>query len=423
MARPVIDLKPKNIQKFSIETFNGIRACVEKLRIDGSYTTKAIKDSKLQDVIFDHTGILTDSMVKKRVGKNAFVKFPNLDKNHPFFATYQYTGGSSETTITALALLDSKLEGTVDMDKMKIGGVFSKVRHDMTVGYELMIANNFTSEEITAIILHELGHIFTYYRFFGMLTKRNFLLGDAMFSINSRSTKEQKVVRLEEISRSLGIDQVNYDTLLTNDKQKSAEAVTTAMVTNDIIRSSSVGGNSYYDVRTVEQIADQFATKHGAGMHLSTALNKIYQEAYVRSVRGPAMFVAIELVKLMFYLFIVSSGPITAVLYTLSLIPGPAIYDSPLARIQLIKRQMVNTIREQNQNAEYIKELRSQIEVIEKLEAELEDRRSLFELAYQTLTPRGRSMYKQEVFSKNLESLIYNETYLASVKFGALNGS
>lgn len=390
---------------------------VENLRVNNTYTHDEIKKQNINGIIFKHTKILTDFMIKKNVGINAYVNFPQMDKNHPFFTNYDWYGSRSDVTITALNLT-GKVKGTVDPTTMSVGGIYSKVKIDLVVGYELIKNKGFTPQEVVAIILHELGHIYTYFLNFGELTKRNFMISNVLKNLQGGNTYEQKEDSLVEAERVLGIKLDKKNEII--NLNGNSEQISSILISNDVVRAGSSSRTPFYDVRTVEQIADKFAIEHGAGVELATALNKIYRTYWVKETRSPAMFVAIELSKFIIWLILTFSMPVTMILYTLSMLPGPKVYDSPESRIRIIKQQLVTSVKDLKDEPLMRNKLIEQIKTVEEIEKQLKDRRTILEVLYNTFTPRGRSMYEQEVFMKNIESLIYNDTYLSAAKFGAI---
>lgn len=390
---------------------------IHKLRQDGTYTQQVMKDSGVSEAILFLTGINADFMVKKGVGQNAYVRYPNLDRNHPFLAAYGYTGGTSEVG-TALLATNREVIGTIDRKNWKVGGIYSKIKMNITVGHELLASTIFSDEEVVGVILHELGHIFDYFDVLGGLVKRNFLLHDVSKQLAGQTTHEQKVKVLVEAERQLGIQIQNKDDIINAPDKVRSEVAEAVIITEDMIKNRDTSGNPLYDVRTLEQSADRFAIHHGAGVHLGTALNKLYQNANVRETRGAGMFLAVELLKVALFLIGAYVSPFYTILYLIGSIPGPKVYDSPNARIELIKRQLIGSIKDNRGDKEYSAILREQVAVLEDLQKGLNDRRSLYDTIYQTITPRGRSMYKQEVHMKNVENLLYNDFYLNSAKFG-----
>lgn len=392
---------------------------IEKLRLNNTYTHEEIKKNDVTGMILDETGMNVTVMVKKGVGLNAYVIFPSMDRNHPFYTTYGMYG-SSESSQVAINMSDTELKGWVDPKDFKVGGVYSKVKVDMVIGYELMRDTRFTVAEIASIMLHELGHIYTYFEMFGLLTRKNFMIADVVKTLQGGSTIDKKELKLIEAERTLGIKIDRKNDLINIPNDKKEDLISSVLITQDYIQAGTSSSTGIYDIRTIEQIADKFVISNGGGVELASALNKLYETYWVKETRSPALYVAIEIAKFILWMISLSIFPLTTIFYTVGILPGPKIYDSPEARIKIIKQQLIGSLKDLKSEPVMRKEIQDQIQVVEDIEKTLKDRRSLLEIIYQNVTPRGRIMYKQEVFMKNIESLLYNNTYLNAAKFGAI---
>ena len=88
--------------------------------------------------------------------------------------------------------------GTVDRETSTVGKDFTDLVMCIQVTKGLFLTNagvgisDFTPEEIAAIILHEVGHIFTYFEYMGEVVTTNYVLQHVSKSIMETRDIEQK---------------------------------------------------------------------------------------------------------------------------------------------------------------------------------------------------------------------------------------
>lgn len=390
-------------------------------------TTGANEVKEIGDLITDFLGIKVDCHISPARYYNAWVKLPDFNKNHPFFEMFQNQASSAE----GLKLLGSKEFdiGNVNRKTGKISGVYAKVQCPITFTKGLMTAKTFTNEEIAAIALHEIGHIYslfeTMYRTIGV----NLAVSSAMEECIG--TKDPTVkMRVIKGLREKGIidNTLDESAIAQLDDEKLPVVVITAA-----FKQLRHDGNAVCYNRTAwEQSADQFAVRMGAGTALASGLNKILPD----SSKMKYLFVTNSLEKLIWkvfyktmqYLSVISGVYIVAIWFMLCeflFIGVPNIfevshntYDRHKDRVARIRREQIGKLKLLDKDDPLREEVLQQIDEIK----EIEDNQSNlysdafaygYAFVYNFLTGQLDKKAQQQA----IEKLMNNELYVQAARF------
>lgn len=417
------DIGLESIQVQSGDFFKSIAESIEFIRKDARYTTEAIKESNIMELIRLQTGLQVSFHIEKDSSYGAYVYLPNVDKNHPFIESHFRRFMNSGEGISALTYKDTVPVGKVDTRTGKVSGWFSEIRHQMHLCLGLLKSREVSNEEIAAIILHELGHLFTYYLHLGTTVVSNLYLGTmARQIVGAKDFHERKYV-LEEAERTLGIEIPNKEILAKTAADKNASGVQTVVLTSLAEKSRYETGFNIYEMRACEQIADKFAISHGAGIHLATALDKIYSRYGNPSYRNRMCHVMMEIMKLT--LFLAGGlllGPIVLILAFVFIgNPWEKRYDDPKARLELIASNLTEEIKSRKLPEQRRKQLIEDINQIKSLTSNIEDKRTLNQWFWRVMSSSGRSATKQEEMAKEIIELSNNELFLNASQFALVN--
>ena len=381
---------------------------VARIRKEGDYSQEAIEKSKLSEIVKAFVGIRAVFFISPNINRNAFFKIPSLDNNHPFFtqAGFQNWFGSESGVIVVDR--NTPLEGSVDIKNYKVSGIFSEIEISIVIGHSWMKDRKYTDEEIAEVLAHEIGHAYDYFRLLGNVIRDSWLISNASKVAISDALPEVKEKLLVRTKEQLGVDELNYKDLLQTADVNRKDAVELVLVTNSLIKGATQSKTPLYDARTVEQSADAFVAYHGGGRALASALVKMNKENWDVSTRSPVSYIVVELMKTLITLWMFYGSPISTIIWLCYMIPSNKLYDSPEARVETLKQNCVNALR-QTKDPEEKKQLLEEIAAIDVSLKELKDRRTFYELIYDTITPLGRKRYQQEQHQQAVKTLLFNE--------------
>lgn len=347
---------------------------------------------------------------------NAWVFPPHMDINHPFYKPWEYMRDNSFKKFTskgAKKLLETakEAEGWVDLENSKIGGVFSKTT--CYVHITLGCLNNLTSAEITSIILHELGHVFSYFEYLGTNVSRNLALVAVTEDLFEDNNNIRRVRLVESVRAQLELD-VEADAVARAPNKKAA---LTLLLDANIQSIRSEMGSDYYDQTAWESQADLFATRHGAGEYLVGALAKMTPKtsSTVNFVLGEFIFVAANISLLILTAF-AWIGRLIFIILTANSVD---LYDKPERRLQRIREQVLGELKDKTLDKDRVKEILSSLKTIDKALEGYKDRNGVLDLIQLILIKGKRNDQRQRELQVKLEKLAYNDLYISSAKLSS----
>ena len=386
---------------------------VEFLRKDGSYSTKAIHESNIIRSVYLSTGMYIDFLIEKHVGFNAYALLPSVDKNHIFVKEVYRGYSSGETGDVLINTLGKAAQGSVNPKTGYVDGVFQKIKIDISLGHALISSSKFTPAEVSAIILHELGHAYTYFYHLGTVVKTALVSSVAAKSVMEGQDMTTKVKVLKSAERTLGIEIRNKEELATSD-QKGGAVVQTVILSAAAEKTRSESGYTAYELRSVEQIADGFAVRHGAGADLVLALEKLAQMHGNRATYNTAQHLFMEAIKIIFFSISLMVMPLSMIAYVLLASPHLKSYDDPEARARLVKQNMVAELKNPCLPDARRRAIIDDIAVVEQVEKSLDDKMTFLELFWGTIMPSGVRALNQQDTQKQIEKMINNDLFLKS---------
>jgi hypothetical protein len=168
---------------------------------------------------------------------------------------------------------DKILKGSVDLKNAKVDGVFKEIQSDIFFDRKIMSeGSKLTTYELAAILIHEIGHIFTHLEYVTRSVTTNQSLSMLLKCLDKNITLDKKEIVFNTL---IGEKNNNKEAVKLAMNAKSKQEVTIITLQQDIELSKSELGVSVYDYTSSEYLADQFAARFGASRYVVTALNKL----------------------------------------------------------------------------------------------------------------------------------------------------
>jgi hypothetical protein len=409
----------ENIQFQNTSFLEDLSMLVKYIRvIDKSTPDAKFFQSKefidLEKCIFRYTGIKT---VFEGCKYGLAVYVPNVNKNSIFnneFKKYIYSNDDTlEGSLNKLTQ-SQELKGYIDLKTAKVSGLFSTIVNRILINRNLLADVTFANEEVAACILHEIGHVFTWLEYSSRVCSTNQVLS----LLNKANANELHNDEIEYVYKKVKDADLLTDEELSNirndDNPKSVQIIVMGAT---VRKSVSELGYSVYDSTSSEQLADQFATRFGAGRHVVNALYKL---------NGLNSITPIPLILTTIASFFLVGGIVTGVMITAFIISetlfnGDAkVYDSAKDRVLRIMNQ--NTERLKNRligdtEKEYYLE---QNKSINKLVSTLSEDVEIIKIVVRLFSRSRGKMYESEVLQKDLEVLAFNQLFDKSAELSLL---
>lgn len=397
----------------------------QRLRDVGDFSQAAMKKCKVTALTKLYTDIKLDFIISDKIYNNAYFEIPDMDKNHPWFQQMfiaeKYGIGSG---VTLQSIRDSgqktKMAG-VDLRTGRVKGWFKDVKVTIVIAHNFFTDKKWKTENIVGIFGHELGHAFTYFEYFGNITRTSTLIDQASRTVMDPGySSEQKVKLLKEVERQLGTEELGLEKTVNLPGSKAKTKVQEVLITQDVFRNTRTESSTpFYDARNVEQLADQFCVIHGMGRWQAEALSTLYKSQYDSSTLNALSFFMIEIIKLTVFLAATVLNPILVLVYGFTFFPTAQWYDKPRDRIVFLKRQMIANLRSTDDKVLKAK-LTADINAVDQMLEQYNKYPTIFDLYCNFLNPVGRRMFKEEKFRKQIEDAINNDLHVKAAELEML---
>jgi len=398
--------------------FKELTLAFSKLEQTKDATKEDIRELGFPAIVKRHTGLTITFNVEEELYANAFVIPPTVDKNHPLIRAEwrEWVGNKDGQTLLNVAK-GGVLKGSVNLATSTVSGVFSDLVSPVYVTTGLLYNSLFSAGEKAAIFLHELGHIFTYCEFLGFTITTNIVMHAASEALFAEQDVVRKYQIVQDTSKALGIKFDDPDALV---KCGNKEVLRTVILREALIQTPSQGGSSIYDLTGWEALSDQFATRHGAGRDLVTALNKIMRSGFHPSYQPTIVHLVLTAIKVIYFIFVVVfSFGIGLILLCLN--PAIKVYDDPEARLMRIRRDLAGSLKDPKLGQGIRLKVLEDLEIIDVIVKPVKDKRGMLELFHTAILPGGRRQYSQLKFQLDLEKLVNNDLFVAAAQFKSLS--
>ena len=397
--------------------FKEMTAAIGVIRVQGNPTTKVVFESGLENIINKRLKTQIELRVRDTPALQAYAALPDLNKTHPFMAIF----GVPETDAQLgrfVANLPQMLKrvGTVNMDEGIVSGVFSEI--PVTVAISSGFFNSrATDSEIAAVLLHEIGHVVTYFYYILHGTIGGFIsTAIATAAVGAKGDAERRII-FEQGARVMGIDGVGVATMLQQTPAQNAELLQTLYVNETTNQLRSQTGYGVYELKCCEQLADAFAARFGAGLALASGLH--YLENIHSQSRGRVTYVAsMACATVQKIISPLTSGKIPETNPLLLLLTGQEInpYDTFPNRIKLIKQHLIEGLKVKGLDPEDRKKFIKDAEEIDKILKTVEYQPTFFDRIRSVVFPRSKRKIAVQDLQKTIEDMMYNETFIHAAK-------
>src|SRR5574343_951224 len=174
--------------------------------------------SSIEVALKKRTNISISLKIESSRMPNAWVYPPNLSKNHVFYQDRlkeYYTNADGIKSIKQSA--DKRARASLDRKRVWVDGFFATLKHEVAV--TLGLCNMCSAEEVAAVFLHEIGHVWSYYELLSLTAKTNAALRTVRKEFLKCETQEQKTELVMESTSTFGFSAKEIELL----KNKASE--------------------------------------------------------------------------------------------------------------------------------------------------------------------------------------------------------
>nr|DAY72584.1 MAG TPA: hypothetical protein [Caudoviricetes sp.] len=358
---------------------------------------------------------LTFQIIPER-GFNAIAQTPSIVKNSVMVRTYSNQLGHAGA---GKAAIDKNLNngvGWVNRATATVGGFFQEMPCSVMVTQELISSPDVNPDEVVAIILHEVGHIFTYLETLAYTFSTCFILVDTVKRLEKSNSPEEKVKILMGVENFSGIKISNLDVVAEEDINPGVLAIS---IFSDIYdQTKSEFGASIYDMRSWESLSDQFSSRMGLTVPLATGLDKIQKNMTEKTLKDHFQLWGMKIIRFFFILgFAVNKFGFNFRKYIELLVllikPVDRVYDKADERLERLRQDIIQRMKEPGLLPEERVELSQNIDVIANLKSNL-DEESYYEKLWLFFSSRLRDQKEKRILLQDLQAVANNNLFAAA---------
>jgi hypothetical protein len=254
-----------------------------KMRVlAGDYEhSRAIKDSDEVKAITKLIKARLNAKVGIIVNSNVAAVMPLFsNKNHIFVADAWKGNFKIKDQELFMATLKSQ-RGTVDLANAKLGGLFSEYEHKFFMNYKVLFKElEMSPSEVTAVTLHELGHLFTTCLYTDRMDSNNqVMMGVADYIATKKRDVDLTYVYTELKKIDPNVSEEEVDKICGGERIIAGynwyKFVAKAVLADFDSQNGKQPGERVYDQTSSEAMADNFCTRFGYGKELISGLDKM----------------------------------------------------------------------------------------------------------------------------------------------------
>lgn len=398
--------------------FKDLTLAVGRLRAT-KMTRKDINEANIDGIITKHTNILVDFSIDPAKYANAYTYIPEIKKDHILTLNMQaYV--SPEATIQKFKSGKKPNVGGVDRSTSKVSGLYTTIKRRMAVTAGLIGNKKYSDAGVAAIILHEIGHVFTYYEMLTHSITLNHALDSTTRALLDTEDKQIKTEIIDAATKYLDVPDLDVSTLVNSEPKTVAAVLATAVNERQVQRSGM--GSPLYDMVQFEQLSDQFAARHNAGRDLVVAMDQMYKDGNSKAYFSKRKFIILEVISVSALLLLGAFYPMLwpAVFTLACLDPNKKIYDYDKVRLQRIKEQLVQELKERG-DVDKKKQV-ADIAAVDAILDNMNNHVNFHRIVWNAIVPGAKRKFKQEEFQRQLEELASNDLFVSAAKFDNLRG-
>jgi Peptidase family M48. len=406
--------------------FSRLTAAVRYMRESKDYTVKNFKQSGFNDAIFEETGMRIQVELDPNTSPNAYVYIPEININNSIMQEWTRNWTTNDSLLDLKKALGRTTEALLDRSTSKVGGVLSNLLIKSCITKGLMTAKEFTCEEIAAVMMHECGHVFTFFERMLDIMSMNYAISAVTSRLLNTEDKKLRMNLIHEFDAAFGVTIPDVELLA---ETKKGETIATVLISETVRNRRNAEGDMIYSQRGFEFSSDQFATRHGAGAHLVTALDKMMRKyGKDSSYSCWAMHIIKQSTIFLLHIPAVIAGlflvPILSIILIALLIisrPLNKTYDEIPARFARVRREMIDSLKDQTLPAELRRSILSELETVSNIIDKLEYKRDWLEAVWAHIIPSGRKATSSQELQQLLERLGNNDLWITAAKYKLLS--
>lgn len=377
------------------------------------------------------------SLILKRLGLNVKIFFntdlgpgmfsPKFDKNHVFKNTYgdsdwefliSNTSGMNKLVNDVISF---KNKNEVNLITAKVSGVFSELLNTLYLPLWFINNNTLSIRQVVSVVLHELGHSFTFLEYLGRQTSMNEVLqivASDVFDITNNKIREFVISNLTE-------NEDRHPDLEKELSNKNPSVRISVVLKNQFKPSMSGITKGHYDASSCEAMADNFAARFGYSQDLVIANDQMFTLYPEKNQLVRASILSLEIATYGIIPFLTLSHPF--IVFAILLIAinrvctGGEIntdytYDKLKIRYKRLREQVITGLKDKTLPKPMVEKALQDIEVIDAAISKIKPFTTFTDDILNFLLTKNRNAIKEAEQQRILEEIASNDLFIKAAQ-------
>ena len=414
----MLDLYPTpSIEAIHFQENHDLYDALVALITKGKLTTIRKDISK---AISKYTNILT-SIDPAVNGEAPSVVLPDIVPGHIFHDNRQTKHQLSY--LNQLTSRDSVLTGSVDRRTSKVYGYFAKITVGIYISDVMLQHKEFSEQEIASVLLHEVGHIFTYFEQLSSVLITEHTISTCTDGLLRADTPVERVELLLAATAKAGspIDRDEAKSIIGNGTP-DATVVSTIILDAAITTSRLQYDANIYDGAGAEVLADQWAARHGAALPLVTILDKLHSKYLAQGYSSGYQHYALQVAKVTTacgaagILAVVNPMLLLIVVLAAAIPQAGNAYPSPVDRLTKLRSEHAMQLKAARVSKQRVKEILYDLKLMDDIISKVRPRRDFIASVLNIIVPKRRRLKSALELKGNIEALQNNKLFETSHK-------
>ena len=311
-------------------------------------------------------------------------------------------------------------KGFVDKKHARVGGYLADVKHYLLINFFTLKAEDLTPSEVTAIVVHEVGHAWDGLESHHRLSTGNSTIMEVLNNLNkNQNDKALYTFKKKFDEKDLEKASMNNNKEITDFYGKLANTYLGELNSQLI--------NNKYDETNFENMADSFAVRFNLGRDLFTGLHKLYTRHGVVTQKTSFFYWSLLIIEfLLITIQLAMMGPASIALTALILLAFanlPAMqmtYDNPLSRYNRIKNGITNNLKNEKLPTGLVKELLAQFDLIDSVMKNSTHFESIAEKIFGPLDFVNKTDNYYIRLQQTVENSLNNQLFISSARLSVI---
>lgn len=400
---------------------------------DNKVAIKKLQDSEqkkiLESIIKKHTGLNINLVLDTQ--SVACVYLPTVHRNHLFlYNSFRDLYDIKDSIEIFKRVKEINEKHTVNLKTGKVTGLFSDLSVDIHLQVNSFFSAKMPAGQITAILLHEIGHLFTYYEFIVRQHTTNQVLAGILKSVINKDNIKTRETVFEKGGALLG-DKNAFKEIVNQD---NSQVISTVVFQQHVDHMKSELGIEHYDYSACEQLADQYSTRYGYGRELILGLETLHRmfgiyEGKASNFEAGLSQIAGVIVMTVGVVFGFAANPLASLFFAgmlvLSLYGAGAskkdyTYDVLKVRYLRVREQFIQRLKDKSISQEEITLNLDSLKAIDKVISSIHEHNLPLDRMMNFIFSTNRDVKRSTELQRQLESLAMNDLFAKSAKLSTI---